>query len=385
MIIAALVAIAIPLVFLFIVRKLDLYASGSFKTALLCLAWGGVAFFLAYFINTFIYENLLNHDLDFLVTRTAPVAEELLKSLILIWLVRLPSFTYFVDGAIYGFAVGTAFAVFENILYLIQQPLLPGQPDSLVSRAFDFSGLGLALTRGFSTSLMHGSCVALVGIALGRLKFGKGPTRIASLALGWIGAMALHLAYNNLINSKLGGITLLLAMGVGLGGVGLVAAFIFWGLREERAWLRETLDLKVGVSTGENAVVQRLSDLDILLEPVEERFGYEKRDMVEEFLRLQANLGLKSKARGMTHDPKLAEKLGEQVAELTREMDVLRKKVGVYCMSYVRSILPPETEPVWERLNRMVVVVEEERPANAMNMWAKLGGQVDSLSAESDK
>jgi protease PrsW len=296
-----------------------------------------------------------------LVTLVAPMIEEVLKSLILVYAVRRPNFTYFVDGAIYGFAAGTGFAVLENLLYL--------------SHAGAAGGVGVSVSRAFSTALMHGSASALVGVALGRRRFGRGFSRIASLLLGWAAAIALHITFNNLISTNMGTLTLVLAMLIGLGGVALNAGFIFWGLREERRWLRETLQLAIGVSTGESSVVQQMDSLEELLTPIAEYFGAEKRMQVEAFLRLQARLGLKRKVQEQTADPRLRAALDAQVQALRQEIDTLRRAVGVYCMAYVRSILPPETEPLWARLDQSLLA---QQGASGRNLWSTLGDKMDA-------
>jgi RsiW-degrading membrane proteinase PrsW (M82 family) len=358
MVIAVIVAIAVPLIFLFMVRWLDLYASGSLKEVVICLVWGMVAFMLAFQANTFAV-GFVGRSL--LVTLVAPMIEEMLKSLILIYKVRRPDFTYFVDGAVYGFAAGTGFAVLENLLYL--------------SGAGAAGGVGVAVSRAFSTALMHGSASALVGVCLGRLRFGRGFSRVASLLLGWAAAMTLHITFNNLISTNMGVLTLVLAVLIGLGGVVLNAGFIFWGLREEQRWLRETLQLAVGVSAGEANVVQQMDSLDELLAPVAEHFGADKCKQVEAFLRLQARLGLKCKVQEQTADPKLRAALAAQVQTLRQEMDTLRRGVGVYCMAYVRSILPPETEPLWARLDQSL---STQHPASGHNLWSTLGDKMDA-------
>ena len=103
-----LVATAVPLCFLYLVRRLDLYASGSFQAIVLSFLWGGMAFVLSFFINNAVLAYV---SYTTLVVFTAPIVEEILKSLILVYHVQQSDFTYFVDGAIYGFAAGTAFAV----------------------------------------------------------------------------------------------------------------------------------------------------------------------------------------------------------------------------------------------------------------------------------
>jgi hypothetical protein len=200
------------------------------------------------------------------------------------------------------------------------------------------------------------------------------------LLLGWAAAMTLHITFNNVVNAHWGLLTLGLAVLLGLGGVGLTAGFIFWGLAQERRWLQETLTLAVGVSAGEAAVVQQMADLDMLLAPVAEHFGPAKRQQVAKFLQLQAQLGLKRKAQALTHDPALAAALAGQVAELRQEMDGLRRDVGVYCMAYVRSILPPASEPLWARLAQVTETATAATGATSAGrgLWGTLDERLGS-------
>lgn len=361
MIAAGAVAILIPLGFLWLVRRLDLYASGTWHAVVTCMLGGIAAFLAAYLVNSTLAP-LVGYLV--MITLVAPIVEEILKSLVLIYYVRQPDFTYFVDGAIYGFGTGVAFAVVENLLYLSR----------IGSESPAYSGLALAITRAFSTSLMHGSASALVGVALGRLRFGRGFARMGAVIVGWGAAMSLHLAFNNLISQPWGIVAVGLAILLGLSAVGLNILLIRWGLHEERAWLRETLGRATGVSHGEAAVVQELAQLDRLLAPVAQRFGTEKRGQVEKFLRLQAQLGLKRKVETMTADQQLQAILAAEIVELRSEVDVLRRAIGVYCMSYVRSILPPVSEGVWERLNTTLTT---PTPTASTSMWSRIGDKLD--------
>ena len=362
-----LVSIGVPLVFLIVVRRLDLYASGSIATVLFCVLAGLLSFPAAYVLNTQAAGIMVASGLSavaaglLLRTTVAPVIEEVLKSAGVIYFERRPEFTYFVDGAIYGFASGTAFAIIENLSYMQAAPV--GQ------------ALGPSINRAFSTSLMHGSATALVGVSIGRFRFGRGGTRIFALLGGWAAAMALHYAFNRVVNSGELTATLLgIAFGIGLGGVAMTALWIRIGLKQEKAWLRESLGLDVGVSKGESEMVQQLSDVKALLEPVERVFGKERRDAVERFLRIQARLGLKQQARALSEDESLKAKLEVEVASLGEEIDVLRRSIGVYCMSYVRSILPPEAEDLWGQLDDRIAEVqaERERAGSTLDMWKSL-------------
>lgn len=350
-IIPAVVAIVIPLGFLYLVRWLDLYASGSFKTVLICFAWGWVAFFLALKTNNAV---LTNTDIEFItvLTLVAPIIEEIFKSLSLVYFVQRPEFTYFVDGAIYGFAAGTGFSVIENLFYLQNS----GGKD----------GLLLALSRVFSTSLMHGSASALVGITLGRLKFGRGHSRLLSVLLGWASAIILHLTFNNIVNMQAGITTLVLLVVIGLGSLGVVAAFIFWGLAEERRWLHDTLRANVGVSREESSVVQKMADLNVLLAPIGDRFGPEKRKQVEHLIHLEAQLGLKVKTHSLTPDPKLRETLVTQIAAMEQQASQMQRAIGLSCMTLVRMLITKDVVSMLSRLQSL----EAKETMSQGSIWA---------------
>lgn len=195
----------------------------------------------------------------------------------------------------------------------------------------------------------------MVGIALGRQRFGHGLHRRLMSSLGWVAAMGLHITFNSIVRYATGLTALILLVGIGLAGLALVAVFIFWGLSEEKRWLRESLNLKVGVSAGESEVVQKMDNLDALLAPIAETFGQQKRKDVETFLRLQAQLGLKVKVQALSTDTKLNAELIVQIAGMRVQMDALRRAVGVYCMSYVRMIIPTDVVSMYVQLESMEV------------------------------
>lgn len=364
-IVAGLIAILLPLLFLYIIYALDLYSSGSFRTVATCFVWGFVAFGIAFVANTGVKELLLEQTLGlgfaqsllYTVILVAPIVEEIAKSLILIYFGRRPDFTYFVDGAIYGFAAGIGFSVLENFFYMSQS----GEGGQ---------GLVVAISRSFSTCLMHGSASALVGVSIGRFRYGHGRTRFLSAILGWGAAMVLHSSFNRVVEYWSGAGLLLGSVGLGVGGMILIALFIRWGLAEERRWIEETLGLEMRVTEKEKALVRELHDLEGLLKPITQRFGREKSAQVEQFLLKQAQLGIKRKSTQLATDPRLKAQVEEQMVALQEEMEALRRKVGVYCMTYVRSIFPPESLALWGNLERLVEEAQQRTPQ--FDMWGKL-------------
>lgn len=370
-IIAGLAAILLPLLFLYIIYALDLYSSGSFRTVATCFGWGLLAFVIALFVNTGLRDLLLRDQLRMgpvqatatIVVLLAPIVEELVKSLVLIYFGRKPDFTYFVDGAIYGFAAGVAFSILENIWYLAQLQSASQAPLAVIARTF-------------STCLMHGSTSALVGVSIGRFRYGRGRARILSAILGWSVAVVLHSLFNRVAFLGTGPIQLLGTVGLGVGGVVLVALFIRWGLAEEKKWIDETLGLGMGVTDGEKALVRELHNVQDLLKPVKERFGRQKAAQVEEFLVKQAQLGIKQKSVQLATDPQLKQRILEQIGALQIEMEAIRRKVGVYCMTYVRTIFPSDSVALWSNLERLVGESQQRTPE--FDLWSKLQATAES-------
>ncbi|MEW5939118.1 MAG: PrsW family glutamic-type intramembrane protease, partial [Chloroflexota bacterium] len=142
LIVSLVVAFAIPCVYLYFgVYKRDFFQTSATNLMALCFVWGAIAYFLAAKINSTALSNFWISR-DNLVRYSAPILEEILKGAILVYLIRRTDFTYFVDGAIYGFTTGIGFAVFENVEYVFAHP---------------DAALGLALARVFSTNLIHAS------------------------------------------------------------------------------------------------------------------------------------------------------------------------------------------------------------------------------------
>lgn len=399
MIVAYTVAVLLPLFFLYLIYAQDLYGQGKFGYVVMAFGWGLVAFGGAYGINLLAGNHLLpQFGLDprsaagymAVVVFVAPIVEEIVKSLVLVGFLSR-RMTYFVDGAIYGFAAGIGFSILENLVIYLPQ-----------SRSAQEAGL-LAVIRTLSTCLMHGSSSALVGAAIGRFRYGHGWRRFLSTIAGWVLAIGLHMGFNRLANASPGFGVLLGALGIGIGGAGLIVIFIRWGLAEEKRWMEETLSLGVGVTKKEVAVVQRFEQIDELLQPILDRFGFgeDKVEQVESFLLKQAQLGIKRKTRSLSQDSRERERLSGEIAVLQEDMERIRSQVGWHCMVYVRSIFPPEALIDWAAIKLKMVdreafqaaggraldedlagrVVEQQQPSG---LWGRMGQQMTSDKAEEE-
>jgi hypothetical protein len=119
-----------------------------------------------------------------------PLIEEVLKATLVVFLIRRKRVGFMVDAAIFGFAVGTGFAIVENIYYFKYF----ASPDPLVW-----------VVRGFGTAVMHGGATAIVGILSKQLsdRFSVQLTERSSLLCtlvflpGLVIAYSIHSVYNH--------------------------------------------------------------------------------------------------------------------------------------------------------------------------------------------
>src|SRR2546428_1381329 len=282
-----LIASVIPLVFLYLVKRLNFFETHRVRLILLALVWGAISVELSYQVS---HPMRLILGMPFVATHTAPIVEEIFKSLVLLYLVRRADTTFFVDGAVYGFASGIGFAIAENMLFL--------------SRVDMDTGLILGVTRAFLASVLHGSTTALVGIAVAGFPLGRLNHPLVAWVIGLTFAIAIHTAYNNTAfhHFVFGQAGLLVLAAIAFSALLLVAVAILWGLRRERGRLRKSLGVRAGMSKGEAMLVQRIDDLDELLAPIEERFGELKREQVANVLLLGAQLAMKQDQIPKTKD-----------------------------------------------------------------------------------
>ena len=111
----------------------------------------------------------------------APILEEILKSLPIVVLVLTGRIAFLVDAAIDGFAVGTGFALVENLWYL---------------HSLGSASLMLWIVRGFGTAMLQGATTTMFAV-IARTLADRAPGRAAMIvAPGLIVAILIHAAFN---------------------------------------------------------------------------------------------------------------------------------------------------------------------------------------------
>jgi hypothetical protein len=215
---------------------------------------------------------------------------------------------FLVDAAIVGFAVGTGFALVENIEYL---------------RFLGAPALWLWVARGFGTAILHASTTALVAItAKSWAERAAGGTPVAILP-GLLAAIVLHSAYNHLLVHPLLAATLLMLV------MPSIVLFVFG--RSERAtreWVGDGLDLDVELLNLVTSSYFGSTRLGRYLNELRARFpGPIVADM---FCLLQLDLELSIRAKGMllAREQGLEIPMDDSIRARLDERAYLHKSIG---------------------------------------------------------
>jgi RsiW-degrading membrane proteinase PrsW (M82 family) len=329
------IAFLIPLAFLYFIRTRDLYATGKYRFNLVTLAWGVAAYVIAAQINPALIK-LGWVTRDHVISITAPILEEFLKALILIYLVQRADFNYVVDGAVYGFGAGMGFAIIENLEYITGHPQL---------------ALAIAVARVFSTNLVHATASGVIGAALATRRADKSWLGWLFVVFGYAFSMLFHMGFNTMVSS---GTFIIFAVVFGFVGVGIIYMTIKRGLNIQKTWFAENLNDLNRVTKNEVKALNTIEKFDELLKPFENQFGKDKTAMVKEMLSQQAQLGIKTKLLDTASSENQKHEIEKIIAALQSEIGLLRGKIGSYCMMFVRTVYMDTDIKIWDAINSRV-------------------------------
>jgi RsiW-degrading membrane proteinase PrsW (M82 family) len=207
----------------------------------------------------------------------APLTEETLKALFVVYALKRGQVGFLVDAAIVGFAIGAGFAVVENIEYL---------------RHLEDSRIWVWIVRGFGTAILHATTTAVIAIVAKSLADRSPERGWLNLIPGWLLAVALHSAYNHaLVSPVLAAALLMLVLPV------IVMTVFAQSERKTREWVGDGLDLDMELLQLVKSSHFGATRLGRYLNELRDRFpGPVVADM---FCLLQLDLELSIRAKGM--------------------------------------------------------------------------------------
>jgi protease PrsW len=295
------------LLFLGALIYLDSYKLVRLRRVVFMIMLGGAAAAASYTANGILLSRL---PMDFTTYSryVAPVVEEFAKALILIWLIRSQRIGFLVDASIYGFAVGTGFALVENAYYL---------------RSIPDTHLVVWLIRGLGTAVMHGGTTSIFGISSQLLAEFRSPKQVSIFVPGLLTAMVLHSLFNHLfflpIFSTLA--TLL---------VFPLLIFVIFERSEEslQNWLEVGFDADTELLELMNSGRLSESKVGKYLQSLREKFSGEVVMDLLCYLRIHLELSLRAKGTLMMREAGFDAEPDDETRALFKEMRYLEGSIG---------------------------------------------------------
>ena len=315
------------LLFLSVLRYMDSYRLTPVATVLWVLVAGVVSAVAALYLHSLaLLIDAVSRSvyLDY----CAPFVEELCKGMVIYCLFRLSRIGFLVDAAILGFAVGTGFAVYENLYLLFAgADLLPG----------------VWLIRGLGTAVMHGGVAAIFAILAQRFSERSLRTRFLYFTPGLLIATALHWSFNQFYFSPL----VHTALVVGLLPILLVLIFRKSAVAMHE-WLQLDFDSDAGLIEQIVSGEFKRTRAGEFLSDLRERFeGPTLVDMLC-YLRIYTELALRAKGVLMMRQHGFDVEPDDDVQELFAELAHLERSIGRVGVLAMRPFLHFDHKDLWQ-------------------------------------
>ena len=291
------------------------------------LAAGALVAVAALFVNRFAAGSL---HLDPLALKryVAPLIEETLKAAVVLALVRAGRVGFMVDAGIHGFAIGTGFALVENLYY---------------ATALGDTRLTLWIVRGLGTAVMHGSTTAVVGMLTKGLTDRHGSFRVSRALPGLALAFGAHAFFNHLVLNPL------LMTGLLLVAMPLLLLVVFErSERATRAWLGTGLD-------DDLEALEALLDGEVHATPVgrylESLKAHFAPTVVADMLcllRIHLELALSAKGMLLARAAGIEIPVDEHVRANVAEMRFLERAIGPTGLLALQPFRKTSARDLWE-------------------------------------
>ena len=313
--------------YLVVLVYLDSYKLVGLRRVLWVIAMGGATCVASYFVNGYLIGLT---GLEFLTYSryVAPLAEETLKGLVMVFLFRTARIGFLVDSAILGFAVGAGFALVENFYYL-----------------YSGSGLhmGVWIVRGFGTAIMHGGATAIFGVMAQTLT--ERSMRINPLLYlpGLLVASLLHAVFNHFPGSPI-----LATLGTLVLLPPLLWIVFRRSARSMHAWLEVDFDADTDLLEQINSGSFSRSKIGIFLGDLRQKFpGPVVVDMLC-YLRIYTELAVRAKGVLLMRENGLEVPVGERTREKFAELRYLEKSIGKTGCLAMAPFLQIERKDLWQ-------------------------------------
>jgi len=259
----------------------------------------------------------------------APLTEETLKALYVVLVLRRRRVSFLVDTALVGFAVGSGFALVENVDYL---------------RSASDQRLALWVVRGFGPAILHGTTTAIFGMLARSLTDRHPDHAVLAIAPAWAIAVGIHSLFNHFaLPPALATCVLLVALPL------LVTLVFNRSERATREWVGEGLDLDVELLNLITSADFGRTRLDSYLRELRAHFpGPVVADMFC-LLRVELELAIRAKGMLMAREAGLEVPVDADVKARLQELAYLQGSIGATGLLALKPLRVKSERDDWHR------------------------------------
>lgn len=320
------VAFVPVLVFLAVLVVMDSFKLARPSAIAAAMGWGVVAAVLSG-VSQSVFDAAVGEDtINRLI---APAIEETAKCAFIAYLILRRRIGFPVDAAQLGFAVGTGFAVVENLEYL---------------RVLSGAGFVLWLVRGLGTALLHGATTAVFAMLSQTAAERYRDRGLLIFVPGWIAAVVIHIAYNVMPVSPLATTAMLLIV------LPLIVLLVFH--RSElatREWVGAGLDLDLMLHETFSSETLAYTKFGTYLQELRRRFpGHVVADMLC-LLRVELELSIQAKAMLIARDAGVAMPVHPDARRAIDEIRYLRSSIGTTGLLALHPVQVTSHRDDWHR------------------------------------
>jgi RsiW-degrading membrane proteinase PrsW (M82 family) len=323
------VAVSVLPVFLFlgVLVLLDSYKLVALRAILLSVLAGVAAALAGYVVNVSLRPALGLEPARYSMY-VAPLVEESLKAVFVVYLLRRSRVGFVVDAAIHGFAIGTGFAFLENLYYL---------------QAAADASLWTWIVRGFGTAIMHGGATAIVAMITKTLQSRSGAFRLHLILPGLAVAIVLHSLYNHfLLQPLLATVLIVLVLPT------LSVAVFQHSERETRSWLGTGFDTDQELLRVVHSGQISATPVGSYIRTLRSRFAPEVIVDMMCMLRLRAELAIRAKGVLMMREAGFEAAPDPKLKDTFAELRYLEKSIGKTGLLALDPFLHTSTRDVWQ-------------------------------------
>lgn len=323
------VAVSVLPVFLLLVALvlIDSYKLVALRAVLLSVAAGLGAGLASYLANSWLSPELALGSARY-SAYVAPLVEESLKGIFVLYLLFRNRVGFVVDAAILGFGIGTGFAFLENLYYL---QLMPD------------ASLWTWIVRGFGTAIMHGGATCMLAMVAKTLYDRAATPRPWVVLPGLAAAVGLHSLYNHFLLNPLLATALIVLV------FPWVCIVVFQQSEQgTRDWLGAGFDIDQELLRAMRAGQVTMTPVGEYLTTVRSRFEPEVIVDMVCLLRLRAELAIKAKGILMMREAGFDAEPDPSLKATFDELRYLEKNIGRTGMLALKPFLHTSTRDLWE-------------------------------------